>query len=350
MIPRLEIHFDRKERRLFRKGTNTADCRNGEFLLNHARSGLQLALQALQLPPKSGVGMMVYNCHTVMNSICQAGYTPIFVDVTDGMTIDMEDLARKRSQMKVLIVTHLFGIINDIKAIKAKYPDLIIIEDCAHCFGHEIEGEMGVYSVGQGKFPSIGDGGLLKVRGERLEVREKIDELYSRLPGYGRMGEMKLFVRLWIKAWMYKPLIYNLITLRLKAKRMKELKNEGVKEEVVLRKMSCGVANILEKKRKHYAEAVAERIENARVMNERVKELESEGAKVLIGENGFMLVVRTKDVDGLKEHFSALGIETETHFAHCIDWAQQFEYQIGSCPNAERLTKQLLMIPTYRRF
>ena len=427
MIPRLEIHFDRDERRLFRKGDAALKGGDGKFLLNHARSGLQLALQALQLPSKSGVGMMVYNCHTVMNSICQAGYTPIFVDITDGMTIDMEDLARKRSQMQVLIVTHLFGIVNDIKAIKAKYPDLIIIEDCAHCFNHVIDGEMGVYSIGQGKFPAIGDGGILVVSpklptidqklidGTKTQINtvpeinqkkynenteesstdtdsiltsldqqsaneqdslltsaqscstdtnsqclsddssikkpknifaEAISEMYNALPGYGRIGEMKLFMRLWIKAWMYKPGIYNLLTLRLKAKRMKELKNEGVKEEVVLRKMSRGIANILEEKRKHYAEAVAERIENARVMNERVKELESEG---LIGENAFMLVVRTKDVAGLKEQFAAKGIETETHFAHCIDWAQQFGYELGSCPNAEKLVHELLMVPTYAK-
>lgn len=344
MMPRLEIHFNQEERKWFCEGI-AYTMPIGEYWLNHCRSGLQLALQALQLTPKSGVGMMVYNCHTVMNSIGQAECTPIFVDITDRMTIDMEDLARKRNQMQVLIVTHLFGIVNDIKAIKALYPDLIIIEDCAHCFNHAIEGEMGVYSIGQGKFPAIGDGGILKIRDERLEVRGKIDELYSQLQGYGRVEEMKLFTRLCMKASMYKPLIYNLLTLRMKKKQS----FSNVQEHVVLQKMSRGVANILLHRRTQYEDAVAKRIENASLMSETVSELRHEGVKVLVGENAFMLVANTSDIQGLKAHFAALGIETDTHFAHCIEWARVFGYNDGDCPNAEKLTQKLLMIPTYKR-
>ena len=69
----------------------------------------------------------------------------------------------------------------------------------------------------------------------------------------------------------------------------------------------------------------------------------------IIGENAFMAVTRTNDPEGLKKAFAARGIESETHFKHAIDWAQEFGYQLGSCPKAEELTKQLVMIPTYRK-
>ena len=348
MIPRLEIYFDRAERRLFYYGTKsdtTPKGRNGEYLLNHCRSGLQLALESLRLKPQTGVGMMVYNCHTVMNSISEAGYKPVFVDVTNGLTIDMEDLARKRSQIKVLIVTHLFGIVNDIKAIKALYPDLIIIEDCAHFFNHAIEGDMGVYSVGQGKFPSIGDGGILVVnpKSQISNLQSKIDSLYETLPRYSRVGEMKLFMRLWGKAWMYKPWIYEHVTIRLKGKR--DVGNENVREHVVLRKMSHGIVNILMQKRAHYTKDVAERMKNANeILNHKSSII---NGQCIIGSNAFMLVVRTEDVAELKVKFATRGVETETHFTHCIDWAKQFGYQCGDCPNAEKLITRLLMIPTY---
>ena len=68
---------------------------------------------------------------------------------------------------------------------------------------------------------------------------------------------------------------------------------------------------------------------------------------LIVGENAFMAVARTNNVDALKEMFAKHGVETETHFAQTIDWAQQFGYQLGTCPMAERLTKELLMIPTY---
>ncbi len=328
MIPRLEIHFDRTERRLFRVGKEYS-MPKGEYWLNHCRSGIQLALQALHLKPQTGVGMMVYNCHTVMNAIWLAGCKPVFVDVTDSMTIDMEDLARKRKQMQVLIVTHLFGFVNNVKEIKRLYPDLIVIEDCAHCFEHEIDGEFGVYSVGQGKFPSIGDGGILKVKGDRLKV---IGELYDSLPSYSRKQEAKLYLRLWIKAMMYSPCLYWL-TRRLKGKRGEM----DVREQVSLRKMSFGIANILAHKRSDYPIVISERKHRAQQIKD-----------AMVGENAFMAVVHTDDPVALKAAYASKGVETETHFKHCIEWARVFEYTEGDCPNAEKLTTKLLMISTYR--
>lgn len=310
----------------------------GEYWLNHCRSGIQLALQALEFKPQTGVGMMVYNCHTVMNAIQQAGCKPVFVDITEGMTIDMEDLAKKREQMQVLIVTHLFGIINDVKAIKKLYPDLIIIEDCAHCFEHEIEGEFGVYSVGQGKFPAIGDGGVLRTISN---FKFQIDDLYKALPEYTKNQERKLYVRLWMKAMMYSKWLYWL-TRRMKG--MRELGSESVREEVTIKKMSRGIANILAHKRDDYPVAVQERLQNAAITSERVREL---GSECIIGENAFMAVVRCEEPEALKKMLAKRGIETETHFKHCIDWAKQFGYVEGSCPMAEKLVNHLLMVPTY---
>ena len=396
MIPRLEIHFDRTERRWFKQGREYS-MPKGEFWLNHCRSGIQLELQALELQPQTGVGMMVYNCHTVMNAIWQAGCKPVFVDITDSITIDMEDLARKREQMQVLIVTHLFGIVNDVKEIKRRYPDLIVIEDCAHCYEHEIDGEFGVYSVGQGKFPSIGDGGILVVKEENikntykniennflLEENKKeeseltdissnnldsksaqkqafgqpsaqscsdtltdsseknsqkisknviaaINEQYAQLRGYTKKQERKLYVRLWMKAMMYSKGLYWL-TRMLKGKRGEK----DVQEQVTMRKMSRGIANIMVHKRAEYPAAVQERLQRARQIE-----------NAMIGENAFMAIVRSEDPIALQNQYAERGIETETHFKHCISWAEQFGYVRGTCPKAETLVDHLLMIPTY---
>ena len=329
MIPRLDIHFNAQERHWFRQGREYS-MPKGEYWLNHCRCGIQLALQALDLKPQTGVGMMVYNCHTVMNAIWQAGCKPVFVDVTDSMTIDMEDLARKREQMQVLIVTHLFGIVNEVKEIKRLYPDLIIIEDCAHCFEHEIDGEFGVYSVGQGKFPSIGDGGILKVKGDRLKV---IGELYDSLPSYSRKHEAKLYLRLWMKAMMYSKGLYWL------TRKLKQGKSKAVVPTVIpVTRMSRGIANMLTNKREGYSAAAQEKIRNA----QKIK-------NALIGENAFMAVVQCEDPMALKASYATKGIETETHFKHCIEWARVFGYNDDDCPNAEKLTQKLLMIPTYTK-
>ena len=102
---------------------------NKEFLLNHARTGIYMALQA-SLPRGGRVGVMAYNCDTVMNAIYQAGCECVFLDVNDDLQIDDDALYMKR--MDAIVVTNLFGIHNDIDAIKKKCPNLIIIADIAH--------------------------------------------------------------------------------------------------------------------------------------------------------------------------------------------------------------------------
>ena len=62
-----------------------------------------------------------------------------------------------------------------------------------------------------------------------------------------------------------------------------------------------------------------------------------------------MAVVHTDEPAVLKADYASRGIETETHFKHCIEWAKVFGYRDGSCPNAEKLTQKLVMIPTYTK-
>ena len=113
-----------------------------------------------------------------------------------------------------------------------------------------------------------------------------------------------------------------------------------------MRKMAPGVSKIYRTWLPCIETAIAAQRQNAAIMSERMRELENE---CIVGENAFMLVVKTKNPEALKEWFAELGIETETHFKHAIDWAKEFGYVPGSCPMAERLTKELVMIPTYTK-
>ena len=53
---------------------------------------------------------------------------------------------------------------------------------------------------------------------------------------------------------------------------------------------------------------------------------------------------------GLKMRLRQYGIEAETHFRHCLIWGKEYGYQEKDCPQAEDLTRHLLMIPTYKNF
>ena len=390
MIPRLDIGFPLKRQWKYWFGAAYM-AQEGEYLLNHARTGIVMALRAA-LPKGGRVGVVAYNCHTVANAVVNAGCEPFFVDVTEDLRIDVESMP---VDLDAIVVTNLFGIRNDVEAIRKRCPGAIIIVDNAHGYGLPAEGDFTVYSINQGKFPALGPGGILCV-GTKTQINtacadinidkevtkndeselacsnstsigpksaqeqalgqpsaqscsvsltdssEKkyqkisknviatIEEQYAKMPGYGFVGEVKLFVQMIVKAIAYSRCMYWLTM------KMKKGANPKVHQDVVMKKMAKGIRRLYKAWLPKADEAIAAQKRNAEKIN---------GA--FYGDNAFMAIVRTDNPEALKAAYSAKGIETETHFKHCIDWAEEFGNKRGTCPNAERMVNHLLMIPTY---
>jgi len=348
MIPRLDIQFPfcRQWQYWFGK---PYEPHEGEYLLNHARSGIVLALRA-SLPNGGRVGVVAYNCHTVANAVVNAGCTPVFIDVTDELKINVEALP---ADLDAIVVTNLFGIRNDISAIRAKCPKAIIIVDNAHGYGLPAEGDFTVYSINQGKFPALGEGGILWVSGLGVSG---LGEMYEALPTYGFIAQVKLFSSMLIKAMAYSRCFYWLTRL---LKRELGGNGLGVSGKIVMKKMAPGIRRLYNAWLPSADEAIAAQKQNAEAicnLQSAISNLQSSNfnlqssisnSQYIIGSNAFMLIARYEDPEELKKWFAARGVETATHFAHAIDWATEFGYVPGLCPKAEELTKHLLMIPTY---
>ena len=338
MIPRLHISFSFVKQLAFCFGNSYAP-QSDEYLLNHARSGIIMALRAA-LPKGGRVGVVAYNCHTVANAVVESGYTPEFIDVTEDLHVDLLHLAGL--QLDAIVVTNLFGIHNDIEAIRKNQPNAIIIVDNAHGYGLPIEGDFTVYSINQGKMPALGAGGLLWVNSDQYQA--SIQQQYATLPSYSKSQELKLFITMLAKAWMHIPWIYGLFTRRMKAHRGAV----ACREAVVLRRMAKGVSRMYQQALPTIAEQIQQQRANAQQMEDALIN-KGLAEQVWYGDNAFMLIARTKDIIGLSKYLAARGVESATHFARSIEWAKQFDYTEGQCPMAERLTKELIMIPTYVR-
>lgn len=337
MIPRLDISFSPKNQRAFWFGDMYSPAK-GEYLLNHARSGIVMALRAA-LPKGGRVGVVAYNCHTVANAVVESGCTLVFIDVTEDLHVDLLHLAGV--QLDAIIVTNLFGIHNDIAAIRAAQPNAIIIVDNAHGYGLPAEGDFTVYSINQGKLPALGAGGLLWVNTEQYQA--SIRQQYAALPNYSKSQELKLFIIMLAKAWMHIPWIYGLLTRRMKNHRGKVT----CRKSVALRRMAKGVSRMYQQALPTISERIQQQRANAQQMADA---LISKGLaeQVWYGDNAFMLIARTKDTMGLSNYLAAREVESATHFARAIEWAKQFGYTEGQCPMTERLTTELIMIPTYK--
>ena len=338
-IPRLHISFPYKHQLAFWCGTEHTP-QAGEYLLNHARSGIVMALRAA-LPNGGRVGVVAYNCHTVANAVEQSGCTPVFVDVTDDLHIDLQYLSTL--QLDALVLTNLFGIHNDITAVRLAIGAAIIIVDNAHGYGLPAEGDFTVYSINQGKLPALGAGGLLWVNNAIYQAI--VEQQYAVLPRYSRTQELKLFISMLMKAWMHIPWVYGLLTQRIKAHRGKV----KCREHVVLRQMAKGISRMYLQALPTIDQQIRQQRTNAQYIADTLidKQLADQ---VWCGDNAFMLIARTKDTIGLSKYLADHGVESATHFARAIEWAKEFGYTEGQCPMAERLTKELIMIPTYVRY
>ena len=338
MIPRLDISFPLKNQITFWFGKMYSPPK-GEYMLNHARTGIVMALRAA-MPQGGRVGVVAYNCHTVANAVMESGCTPVFIDVTEELHISLQHLANL--SLDAIIVTNLFGIHNDILAIQAVQPNAIIIVDNAHGYGLPIEGDFTVYSINQGKMPALGAGGLLCVN--NVQYQETVEQQYAKLSKYSLIAEIKLFIIMLLNAWMHIPMIYGMVTLPLKRKR----KGGACREKIAMKRMAKGVSRLYNMALPQTQTQIIQRTANAQYMLD-VWQKYGLGNQVWYGENAFMLIGRHENPEKVVEIFAAHGVEVATHFARAIEWAKEFGYVEGSCPMAERLTKELIMIPTYKK-
>lgn len=336
MKPRLNIEFPLKRQWRYWFGKQY-EPREGEYLLNHARTGIVMALRAT-LPDGGRVGVVAYNCHTVANAVVNAGCTPVFLDVTEDLKIDVESIP---TDLDAIVVTNLFGIRNNISAIRAKCSKAIIIVDNAHGYGLPAEGDFTVYSINQGKFPALGEGGMLVInlQSKIINLKSLIDSMYESFPSYSLLGQLKLFCAMLVKAIAYSRCMYWL-TMKLK-----KSANPDVYETVSMKRMAPGVRRLYQSWLPKAGEAIAAQKRNAEaIANHKFEIINSQ---YIIGSNAFMAIVKCDDPSALQKQYASRGIETATHFSRCIDWAKQFGYVEGSCPNAEYLVNHLLMVPTY---
>ncbi|MBI4994736.1 aminotransferase class I/II-fold pyridoxal phosphate-dependent enzyme [Candidatus Peregrinibacteria bacterium] len=140
----------------------------------------------------------------------------IFVDIDDNFCIDYIDLERKITQKtKILIIQHTFGRPANLEKILeiARERNLKVIEDCAHSFGAKHNGQLtgtfgdiGMFSFGSDKNISCVRGGALITNND--ELAKKIADFRSRLPLSRRV---KVIQHLWHYPTFSKgKLLYNL--------------------------------------------------------------------------------------------------------------------------------------------
>ncbi|MBW4960534.1 DegT/DnrJ/EryC1/StrS aminotransferase family protein [Sulfitobacter sp. CW3] len=138
------------------------------------------ALRAVGVKPGDRVLSNAFTLAPVPGAIAAVGAEPVFVDVTDGLVIDLDDLASKLDQADVLLLSHMRGHICDMDALMALCgaAGVAVIEDCAHTMGAAWNGvpsgrhgAIGCYSCQTYKHVNAGEGGLLVTDDAEMAAR-----------------------------------------------------------------------------------------------------------------------------------------------------------------------------------
>lgn len=149
-----------------------AQATGAKYCLAVASGGYAIAtaLRAAGVRPGDPVLTNAFTLAPVPGAIASVGGVPVFVGVTEGLVIDLDDLAAKADRGKVLLLSHMRGHICDMAALMeiCDRAGITVIEDCAHTMGAHWNGtqsgrwgRFGCYSTQTYKHMNSGEGGFL---------------------------------------------------------------------------------------------------------------------------------------------------------------------------------------------
>ena len=143
---------------------------------------MSVALKAAGLKLGESVLTNTFTLAPVPGSISNAGGSPIFVEITKDLVLDLEDLSKKaeESGARFLLISHMRGHLVDMDQLMeiVNKNNLILIEDCAHTMGAQWKdqrsgnfGLAGCFSTQTYKHLNSGEGGLLTSNDEEFMAR-----------------------------------------------------------------------------------------------------------------------------------------------------------------------------------
>lgn len=151
-----------------------AAAMGAKYCLAVASGGYAMAtaLRALGVAPGDKVMTNAFTLAPVPGAIAALGAVPVFVGVTEALTLDLDDYAQKArtSGAKVLLLSHMRGHLCDMDRLIeiSNAAGIAVVEDCAHTMGARWDGVLsgrqgvfGCYSTQTYKHLNSGEGGLL---------------------------------------------------------------------------------------------------------------------------------------------------------------------------------------------
>jgi perosamine synthetase len=306
----------------------------------------------------SEVITQAFSCLVVPNAIKFAGYKPIYVDIDETYNLEIEDLKRKiNEKTKAIIIQNTFGIpakIDEILEI-ANQNNILVIENLTHSLGAKYKGkylgnfgDFALLSFNRNKVISSIIGGALVVNNKNF--LEKIKQNYELLPEFSQKEIQKIIFT--GKVLYQAKKNYNFLTkiylkfLRKSGKILEMIsliEKQGKKPENYLFKFQEVLFPLLLNQLKKLERFNEKRKEVAKIYLEKFP-LNFKGEPIFLR---FPILIENRDfvLEKFKKENIYLGDWYRCVLDPCFD-LKIFDYEIGSCPKAEEITKKIINLPT----
>lgn len=168
---------------------------------------------------KKEVILPAYTASSLIIAIRKANLRPVLCDISlDDFNMDLNSLSDVVSGETLCILgVHMFGIVSEgLKALKERFPGILVIEDCAQGLGSRINGvsvgglgDVSFFSFNRGKnLPTYG-GGCIGTNSEELakEMREELS--VWRLAASGIREKTGIALKILALSVVVRPRVYG---------------------------------------------------------------------------------------------------------------------------------------------
>lgn len=321
------------------------------------RTSLYAILKSLDLPANAKVGVPLFCCSVVFNAICQAGLSPCFIDSNmNDCNLSAGDLLKKRGDLAAVIAVHMFGNPCDMGAISSIADPLPLIEDCAQSIFSTCNGKQtgllstaSFFSFRCGKYISAGEGSAIFCREPKLQ--KKVEQLVNSFDSWSVSRMIIYSLMTFSKAVLYSPPWYGLVGHPVGMRLDKKL-NLTAKDGFEKAKISSTCLALIDARIAHFQKQISIQREWAHLLLDALKpdgySLPVEGDDC--SSNWFQFALRFQNTslrDAMADHLFDQGIDTSKYLDTIADEARTTFGYTGDCPNAELLSKTVLLVPIH---
>jgi dTDP-4-amino-4,6-dideoxygalactose transaminase len=337
------------------------------FSFNSGRSALLAILDSLKLEKESEILVQSFTCNAAINPIIWFGLKPVYVDCDEEtFNIDIDDLKKKiTSKTRVIMVQHTFGLPIELDQVLeiCKEKSLILIEDCAHSLGAKYKnrkvgtfGRASFFSFGRDKVISSVYGGIAVTNDPSLAKKLRQAQDKFGYPSYCWIFQQLLHPVLmnWLilptYSFLGKYLLILFQKLNILSKAVYSKEKMGLKPSCFPKRLPNALAILALNQLKKIERFNAHRKEIADFYRKELKDtafelppdLEQIYLRFTIKHPKSHKIIKAawKKNILIGDWYTSPIVPDDTNL-------EKINYQIGSCPKAEKLARETLNLPTH---